>query len=64
MQESGAAPRRRIGDGLGAFRRIEHKLDLAVFDQVDDMRPAFRNLADALRLYALAIKIAAVPPVA
>src|ERR1700730_11744116 len=58
MQESGAAQRPRIGEGLCAFRRIEHKLDFAVFDQVDDVRPAFRNLVDALRLYALAIKIA------
>src|ERR1700704_5385999 len=58
MQESGAAQRPRIGEGLGAFRRIEHKLDLAVLDQVDDMRPAFRNLVDTLRLYALAIKVA------
>src|SRR3984893_8823079 len=58
MQESGAAQRPRIGESLRSFRRIEHKLDLAVFDQVDDMRPAFRNLVDALRLDALAIKIA------
>src|ERR1700730_4236485 len=58
MQESGAAQRPRIGEGLRAFGRIEHKLDLAVFDQIDDMRPAFRNLVDTQRLYALVIKIA------
>ena len=58
MQEGGAAQRPGIREGLRALGRIEHKLYIAVFDEVDDMRPALGNLIHSLRLDALAIEIA------
>src|SRR5664279_4866884 len=43
-----ATDRKRIGDRLLAFCRVHDESDLAVLDQVDDMRTAFEHLVDAL----------------
>ena len=37
-----------------AFRRVDHELDLAVLDRVDDIGPAFVHLQDRLGLNAVA----------
>ena len=53
MQKGGAAQGTRIRQRLGALGGVEHELDRAVLDRVDDMRPAFRDLVELLRRDAL-----------
>ncbi len=47
-----ASDRERIGDGLLAFGRVDDEDNLAILDQVDNMRTTFDNLVDALAFNA------------
>src|ERR1700722_10536973 len=43
-----APDRERVGDRLLALGGVDDIDDLAVLDQIDDMRPSFEHLVDAL----------------
>src|SRR5665213_4506217 len=46
MQEGSSSQRAAVGQRLRPFGGIEHELDVAVYDGVDDMWPAFQHLVD------------------
>jgi hypothetical protein len=48
MLQRFAPDRERVGDGLAPFGGVDDIDDLAVLDQVDDVRAAFQHLVDAL----------------
>src|SRR3546814_2001101 len=48
-----APDRERVGDRLAALGGVDDVGDLAVLDQVDDVRPAFGHLVDVRALQAV-----------
>ena len=62
MQQRRAAERARVGQRLDSLGRVEDELDRAVGDGVDDVRPAFRDLVDLMRLHAVLLEVAAGAP--
>ncbi len=49
MQQRGPAQGARVGQRLGALRRVEHELNRAVLDRVHDVWTSFRHFIDFLR---------------
>src|SRR5262249_13265902 len=57
--EQGRAPDREgIGQGLGPFGGVEHDIDFAVGNGVDDMRPALQDLVNLFTLDAVSVEMA------